>query len=71
MLSSFTGFLYFVPNILARVVDLVTHFSKYICMDLGNDKCAYQKIEKGAIVSDGEPLLMNNLPIKSGPWINQ
>ena len=35
-------------------------------MDFGNDKCAYLKIEKGTIVSDGEPLFMNNLTIKSG-----
>ena len=34
-------------------------------MDFGTDKCAYLKIEKGTIVSDAEPLIMNNLTIKS------
>ena len=52
-------------NVTKKQLDLVTQFSKDICMDFGNDKCAYLKIEKGAIVSDGEPLLMNNLTIKS------
>ena len=32
---------------------LVTQFSKGICMDFGTDKCAYLKIEKRKIVSDG------------------
>ena len=33
-------------------------------MDFGTDKCAYLKIEKGTIVSDAKPLVMNNLTIK-------
>ena len=33
-------------------------------MDFGTNKCAYLKIVKGMIVSDGEPLVMNNLTIK-------
>ena len=34
-------------------------------MDFGTDKCAFLKTEKGTIVSDAEPLIMNNLTIKS------
>ena len=34
-------------------------------MDFGTDKCEYLKIEKGTIVRDEEPLVMNNLAIKS------
>ena len=34
-------------------------------MDFGTNKCAYLKTEKGTIVNDGEPLVMNNLTIKS------
>ena len=33
-------------------------------MDFGTNKCAYLKIVKGMIVSDGEPLVVNNLTIK-------
>ena len=33
-------------------------------MDFGTNKCAYLKIVKGMMVSDGEPLEMNNLTIK-------
>ena len=33
-------------------------------MDFETNKCAYLKIVKGMIVSDGEPLVMNNLTIK-------
>ena len=33
-------------------------------MDFGTNKCVYLKIVKGMIVSDGEPLVMNNLTIK-------
>ena len=32
-------------------------FSKDICMNFETNKCVYPKIEKGAIVSDGEPLI--------------
>ena len=52
-------------NVTEKQLDLVTQFSKDIFMDFGNDKCAYLKIEKGTMVSDGKPLLMNNLIIKS------
>ena len=34
-------------------------------MDFGTDKCAYLKIVKGTIVSDAEPLVMNDLIINS------
>ena len=33
-------------------------------MDFGTNKCAYLKIVKGMIFSDGEPLVMNYLTIK-------
>ena len=52
-------------NVTKKQLDLVTQFSKDICMDFGSDKCAYLKIEKGTIVSNGETLVMNNLTIKS------
>ena len=51
-------------NIAKKQLDLVTQFSKDICMDFGNNKCAYLKIVKEMIVGDGEPLVMNNLTIK-------
>ena len=52
-------------NVTKKQLDLVTQFSKDICMDFGTDKCEHLKIEKGTIVRDGEPLAMNNLAIKS------
>ena len=51
-------------NVTKKQLDLVTQFSKDICMDFGTDKCVYLKIEKETIVSDGEPLVMNKLTIK-------
>ena len=33
-------------------------------MDFGTNKCAYLKLVKGMIFSDGEPLVMNYLTIK-------
>ena len=52
-------------NVTKKQLDLVTQFSKDLCMDFGTDKCAYLKIEKGTIISDAKPLLMNSLTIKS------
>ena len=52
-------------NVTKKQLDLVAQFSKDICMNFGTDKCAYLKIEKGAIVSDAKPLVMNNLTTKS------
>ena len=51
-------------NVTKKQLDLVTKFSKDICMDFRTDKCAYLNIVKGMMVSDGEPLVMNNLTIK-------
>ena len=51
-------------NVAKKQLDLVTKFSKDICMDFRTDKCAYLNIVKGMMVSDGEPLVMNNLTIK-------
>ena len=51
-------------NVAKKQLDLVTQFSKDICMDFGTNKCAYLKIVKEMIVGDGEPLVMNNLTIK-------
>ena len=45
-------------NVTKKQLDLVTKFSKDICMDFRTDKCAYLKIEKGTIVSDGEPFVI-------------
>ena len=52
-------------NVTKKQLDLVTQFSKDVCMNFGTDKCTYLKIVKGTIVSDAEPLVMNNLTIKS------
>ena len=52
-------------NVTKKQLDLVTPFSKDICMDFGTDKCVYLKIEKGTIVRDPDPLAMNNPAIKS------
>ena len=52
-------------NVTKKQLDLVTPFSKDICMDFGTDKCVYLKIEKGTIVRDRDPLAMNNPAIKS------
>ena len=51
-------------NIIKKQLDLVTTFSKDICMDFGVDKCAYVKIEKGKLLSDLQPLTMNDLIIE-------
>ena len=51
-------------NVAKKQLDFVTQFSKDICMDFGTNKCAYLKIVKGMIISDEEPLVMNNLTIK-------
>ena len=51
-------------NVTKKQLDLETQFPKDICMDFGTNKCAYLKIVKGMIISDGEPLAMNNLTIK-------
>ena len=51
-------------NVAKKQLDLVTQFSKDICMVFRTNKCAYLKIVKGMIASDGEPLVMNNLAIK-------
>ena len=59
--SIFTVELLILPK---KQLDLVTQFSKDICMDFGINKFAYLKIVKGMLVSDGEPLVMNNLTIK-------
>ena len=51
-------------NVAKNQLDLVTEVSKDICMDFGTNKCAYLKIVKGMIISNGKPLAMNNLTIK-------
>ena len=60
-------------NVAKKQLDLATQFSRDICMDFETNKCAYLKIVKGMIVSDGEPLVMNNLtikPVKEGDTYN-
>ena len=52
-----------------KLLDLVTTFSRDICMDFGIDKCAYMKVVKGKQVSNLQPLEMNDIviqPIEEG-----
>ena len=52
-----------------KLLDLVTTFSRDICMDFGIDKWAYMKVVKGQQVSHLEPLEMNDIviqPIEEG-----
>ena len=52
-----------------KLLDLVTTFSRDICMDFGVDKCAYMKVVKGKQVSNLQPLEMNDIviqPIEEG-----
>ena len=46
-----------------KLLDLVTTFSRDICMDFGIDKCAYMKVVKGKQVSNLQPLEMNDIVI--------
>ena len=52
-----------------KLLDLVTTFSRDICMDFGIDKCAYMKVVKGKQVSNLQLLKMNDIvmqPIEEG-----
>ena len=52
-----------------KLLDLVTTFSRDICMDFGINKCAYMKVVKGKQVSNLQPLEMNDIviqPIEEG-----
>ena len=52
-----------------KLLDLVTTFSRDICMDFGIDKCAYMKVVKGKQVSNLQSLEMNDTvmqPIEEG-----
>ena len=52
-----------------KLLDLVTTFSRDICMDFGIDKCTYMKVVKGKQVSNLQPLEMNDIviqPIEEG-----
>ena len=44
-------------------LDLITTFTNDICMELGNDKCAYINIEKGKNVSLGEKFGINGIEL--------
>ena len=46
-----------------KLIDLVTRFSRDICMDFGIDNCAYMKVVKGKQVSNLQPLEMNDIVI--------
>ena len=51
------------------LLDLVTTFSRDICMDFGIDKYAYMKVVKGHQVSHLQPLERNDIviqPIEEG-----
>ena len=52
-----------------KLLDLVTTFSRDICMNFGIDKCAYMKVVKGKQVSNLQTLEMNDIvvqPIEEG-----
>ena len=47
-----------------KLLDLVTIFSRDICMDFGIDTCAYMKVVKGKQVSNLQLLEMNDIVIQ-------
>ena len=48
-----------------KQLDIITTFSKYIRMTFGEDKCAFLEIHKGKMINNLEPLVINNLTIKT------
>ena len=52
------------PNSIKKQLDIITTFSKDIGMTFGKDKCAFMEIRKGKMISNLEPLVINNLKIK-------
>ena len=49
------------------LLDIVALFSKDIRMKFGVDKCAFVQIEKGKLIQNPEPLIINHLIIKPLP----
>ena len=47
-----------------KQLDIITSFSKDINMNFGEEKCAYMRIEKGKMVDNSNPIVMNDLNIK-------
>ena len=50
-----------------KLLDLITTFSKDTGMTFGEDKCAYQQIEKGKLINNTKELQINDLKIKPIP----
>ena len=44
-------------------LDLITTFTRDICMELGTDKCAYINIERGKITTLGEKFTINDVEL--------
>ena len=55
----------FAPNINAmkHLLDIVTTFTKDICMEFGQAKCSYMVIKRGKLVNTIDKLEMNNLAL--------
>ena len=47
-----------------KQLDIITTFFKDINMNFGEEKCAYMRIEKGKMVDNSNPIVMNDLTIK-------
>ena len=54
-------------NNIKCLLDIVTLFSKDIGMKFGVYKCAFAQIEKGKLIQNPEPLIINDLVIKPLP----
>ena len=50
-------------SIISKHLEIVTRFSKDIGMHIGEDKCAYRRIEKGTTVKS-EPIDINQIKIQ-------
>ena len=50
-----------------KLLDLITTFSKDTGMTFGEDKCAYQQIEKGKLINNTKELQINDLKLKPIP----
>ena len=50
-----------------KLLDLITTFSKDTSMTFGDEKCAYQQIEKGKLLNNTKELQINDLKIKPIP----
>ena len=46
-----------------KQLDITTTFSKDINMNFGEEQCAYMQIDKGKLVDNSNPIVMNDLTI--------